>query len=461
MELNITNELRKCGFLEISRLGQGTYGIVYKIVDKDNKPYALKYILPEKDFEKLGITNLVEIDVMSRFNHPNLIHSCGVLTKNKYPIQGLAIMEPLGYLTLRDLGNVEALSLPDKLKILYKLTRAVDFLHDNGVLHLDIKQSNVVLTKDHHPYLIDFGLSIYVDDAKIGTKFPGILVTTDYRPPEIVAGGRMYNSAVDVYSLGMLFLYTCNGRDIFRNLDTEISDQDLLQLIYTYITPVNINKHLRGLPEDLKNLIINMLHHNPNKRPTVKQIWQNPIFTQETIEATTLITDISYDYSSDHRDIIKLIIHWCPKYIPTSVLFAAIDLYNRVGSFYKDKSMESRLIVATTCLFMASKLLDNILLLDSYVLDVNKLAPNVTQESIIQIERDIVQHLQGILYVSNLYKACKTGDELRTSFADIVLAKDSSVYARLDIPQWTKNMKEANLTEEYPSKNILVSDLYT
>jgi serine/threonine protein kinase len=469
-------QVSDCGYKPIRKKGQGTYGVVYEVGDMDGDLFAFKYILPDPYYKIYGIDNLNEIDILSRVNHPYIIHAPKIITARNCKIDGIAVILPLADRTLNDIiGDVRA-TTETKIPIIYKLATALEFLHRAGILHLDIKGSNVVLQdiNANHPYLIDFGLSMFVDDASIGRYNSDVLVTIDHRPPEILAGGRMYNAAVDVWSFGIMMLYILSGqRNIFPGVDFNMRPEEFGQLVSKkFSTTENIEKLLSNVREKYRNncidLISRILSINPILRPTAKEICNHPLFNdfRHPVEGTLSVPPIYHDYPKDHRDILKVLIHWARNIYPKSraqLMFLAVDLFNRMGSFFKDKTDIQRIILAATCLWMAAKLLNDGIRLDEYVVAVAKMVPDLSADlsadKILETEIEIIHTLEGVLNVSQIYRTCSDGYELELSFQNIIISKDSTLYSRVDLIGWSKIMKESKPNKSLPTKDIKISSL--
>ncbi|KAK4570162.1 hypothetical protein LTR86_002242 [Recurvomyces mirabilis] len=94
---------------------------------------------------------------------------------------------------------------PSEIKtLLLQLTSAVDFLHDNWILHRDLKTSNILLSNRGEIKLADFGMARFVGDPA-PANLTQMVVTLWYRAPELLLGAREYGASIDVWSLGCIF----------------------------------------------------------------------------------------------------------------------------------------------------------------------------------------------------------------------------------------------------------------
>ena len=309
-----------------------------------------------------------------------------------------------------------------------------------------------------------------VDDIVCGKYDKQLRVTVDYRAPEILIGGRIYNAAVDVWAFGIMVLSVMVSRDVFDvNFDT-ISDTNFHQVITNmFSNPTIIRNFLKGIRpkyyEDCVDFFTKILKINANERLTASQICDHPLFKEfsdKGITGSIEIPSILHDYADDHRDILKLIIYWAETLYATSLielLFLAIDLFNRVDSFYKNHQSIDRMTLAATCLWVAAKLTnDKLISLDVYVPKIIETIENITINNILETEINIIHFLNGILHVSNLYKLCSNGDELKLSFEHIIMSKDSTLYARTDVPEWIRSIKSLVGLPRIPHKNISICD---
>ncbi|HTI16017.1 MAG TPA: serine/threonine-protein kinase [Dictyobacter sp.] len=151
------------------------------------------------------------------------------------------------------------LSLEEAGELLNQLASALQFAHDHGVLHRDIKSSNVLLRDDHYAYLTDFGLVKTMDDKYSLTRSGFLIGTPEYMAPELVDANATPLS--DIYALGVLLYQMVTGVVPFRAAN-----------------PVAVvMKHLRDVPPppssinpaispDVERVILQTLEKDPQRR---------------------------------------------------------------------------------------------------------------------------------------------------------------------------------------------------
>jgi cell division cycle 2-like len=97
----------------------------------------------------------------------------------------------------------EPFLLSEVKRLVLQLTQGVAYLHDNWILHRDLKTSNLLLNNRGQLKIADFGMARYVGDP--GPKLTQLVVTLWYRSPELLLGAKVYNGAVDMWSVGCIF----------------------------------------------------------------------------------------------------------------------------------------------------------------------------------------------------------------------------------------------------------------
>ncbi|KAI3662377.1 hypothetical protein MP638_004901 [Amoeboaphelidium occidentale] len=314
--------LGRCNSVEnyekISRIGEGTYGVVYKAKDKaTGQIVALKKIRmepepssPAKGDAKeqkaehippdgLPLAHFREIQLLMSLNHPNVVsvldivvgsHLGSIFTVMEYCVHDMAALldsmtQPFG---------------PAEIKcLMHQLLRGLEFLHDHYVIHRDLKLSNLLLSSDGTLKIADFGLA-----RKFGNPPQSMtpkVVTLWYRSPELLYGEVNYTTAIDVWSVGCIFgEFLCNS-PLFPG-STELQQFNLIVDLMGEPTlevwpemrnlPLYSEFQLRIQPEcktDVKfasqtpnclNLLESMLAYRPASRITVAQALKHTYFTE-------------------------------------------------------------------------------------------------------------------------------------------------------------------------------------
>lgn len=467
-DLSVIDQIRSCGF-EPEKVDEGAYGTIFSVRDYQGAMFAIKYI-KEPLYQLVGFQGLPEIDILSRVEHPHIIHSGMIITSLSCELRdSLAISMPLADMTLSTAIVNNLFTTEAKLGIIYKLVTALDFLHGHNILHLDIKTTNIVL-RDNQPYLIDFGLAMFVEDATKGRNYAHELVTETNRPPEIFAGGRQYNAAVDVWSLGMVILSLLSGKS-FLFSDTVSWGMNKLMIIELETIVQSLPKLLVNLSQKYRSqclsLLQTMLELDPKRRLTTAQVIEHSLFDDVRMLIVGHINQPVYNpvYSSDHRDILKIMLLWAQQvFIDNSAqsLLLAIDIYNRASTFYDSTitTTTQRMALGAMCLVMGMKLLEEVYLnLPQYQIVINKLIPEITTKDLLNAETEILYHLDGVLYRSPFFDKLTTGDELILTFSHIIMDRDSTLYLRVDYDAWVRLVKQLESNKIYPTKDITIKQL--
>ena len=458
----MANDLEKapdvCGYTHLTFLGKGAYGIVTEVVDGQSGLYALKYVVNEPNYAVFGWTDFAEIDLLSRLDHPHLLHLVKIITNQDCPaLNGIGLLLPLADQTVGSfMKNVTRLAV-DRLAVLYKLATGLAFMHDNHALHLDVAAKNALL-QGNRPYFADFGLSMLVDDTEAQNESYHRKVTIIYRPPELLQAELdqdiiYVSNKTDVWSFGILCIEVLLGAENIYSgvMQTDFESEEMLSLINAFFGDDSfLSDVVQEVAEDVRapllELLSGMLKLDPAQRISMNTVVNHPAWASvrdhlpKPITGNVLDSRINTDYDPSHRETLKLLFSLAAKItrnFDAEVLFLTIDLYNRVGAQFKGQPREL-LLAATTALWMAPKILLRSGGSIRYILQETKKIANTTftPAELLAMEIKIVRLLKGMLYVMRLYHACKNVYQLRMSLRSIVLDRDSTVYARVDIPAW-------------------------
>ncbi|PRQ17035.1 putative protein-serine/threonine kinase CMGC-CDK-PITSLRE family [Rosa chinensis] len=222
-----TNMLQGCrSVAEFTKLdgmlGEGTYGVVYRARDKQTgEIVAIKKVKMDKSNEGFPITSLREINILLSCNHPSIV---GVKEVVHNGDDIFMVMECMEYeLKLLTEATKQPFSIGEVKYLMRSLLEGVKYLHDNWVLHRDVKTSNILLNKEGELKICDFGLSRqYGSPLK---PYTSLVVTLWYRAPELLLGQKQYSTAIDMWSVGCIMAELLAKEALFQG-KTEVDQLD-------------------------------------------------------------------------------------------------------------------------------------------------------------------------------------------------------------------------------------------
>lgn len=211
----------------LNRVAEGTYGVVFRAEDKKSGEIcALKRLKMEKEREGFPITSLREIVTLLKAKHENVINVmeiCVGSTKDKIFIA----MEFLEH----DLkGLMETMkskfTIGEVKTLMHQLMLGVDHLHDNWILHRDLKTSNLLLNHRGVLKIADFGLAREYGSPL--NDYTQVVVTLWYRCPELLLGQKRYSTYIDIWSCGCIMGEFLQGKPLFPGK----TEQEQVKLIF-------------------------------------------------------------------------------------------------------------------------------------------------------------------------------------------------------------------------------------
>lgn len=216
------------------KLGEGTYGVVYKAIDhRTGETVAIKRIrldMARVAIEGVPSTALREISVLKELRHPNVIRLYDVIPVD---FKLFLVFEFLRQ-DLKDFLQTTPVPVPHALakSYLFQLLEALRYCHSRRVIHRDLKPQNILINKLGALKLADFGLSRAFTIPM--NRYTREVVTLWYRPPEILMGAKVYATTVDIWCAGCIFYEMVTKKTLFAG-DSEI-DQ-LFRIFRTLGTP--------------------------------------------------------------------------------------------------------------------------------------------------------------------------------------------------------------------------------
>jgi len=191
-------------FETLNHIEEGSYGWVSRARELSTQSIvALKKVKMDYKQDGFPITALREINILQKARHVNIVELKEVLSGDD-SLECVLVMEFLEH-DLRTLQEdmAEPFLASEVKTLLRQLTSAVGFLHDNYIMHRDLKTSNILLNNRGQLKLADFGMARYIPPPS--APLTQLVVTLWYRAPELLLGTTIYGTEVDMWSVGCIF----------------------------------------------------------------------------------------------------------------------------------------------------------------------------------------------------------------------------------------------------------------
>ncbi|CEL93526.1 unnamed protein product [Vitrella brassicaformis CCMP3155] len=265
------------------QLGKGTYGVVHRCRSRHrpDREYAVKIMDIQKMKEMEMEEQLFkEIGIQQNLKHPNILRLRETYddSQNVYLVLELAengqLFSKLKHSPMGRLGNERA------CRYFTETVRGVHYLHQRKVAHRDLKPENLLLDKDDHIKIADFGWSTELEHER--TTMCG---TLDYLAPEILRGDS-YDLSVDLWCLGILLYEMLTARTPFMSKSQVEMVQRMLREEYSY--PPQLSD---TIDTEAKAIIAGLLRSDPSCRMSIAALsaaaeaWYTKYHTADTSSA--------------------------------------------------------------------------------------------------------------------------------------------------------------------------------
>jgi serine/threonine protein kinase len=252
-------------FVILEEIGRGGYSKVYLVSNKKTgRKYALKAAFKFKKDKNRTDRSYTEIAVLRKLNHPNIIKLKGWFEDAE------TVYMVLEYIQNKDCAKVFKKTLPTKnqLKhILRQLVNVLEYIHNQGVVHRDIKLENILIDDKMNIKLIDFGLAAILEDKY--DMIEGTVGTCRYSACELIKG-ESYGSSVDLWSFGVVCFLLITGSYPF--------DGSKKESIFARIVNKKINYSKYDLSSNEIHLLKGLLEKDPEKRTEIEDVLKEPFF---------------------------------------------------------------------------------------------------------------------------------------------------------------------------------------
>ncbi|MHC5035941.1 MAG: serine/threonine protein kinase [Planctomycetota bacterium] len=252
---------RNIGKYEIlSEVGRGGMGVVYKARHLESgQTVALKVLLPAEapsaeDVERFR----QEARTASGLSHPGIVRVLDVGEEKGIPYFAMEFLDgqPLDI----EIGE-NPISPQRALTIVRDIALALSYAHQNGVLHGDLKPSNIFMTSEGKPMLGDFGLAKRVMSGQKSPPRGFVFGTPGYIAPERFEGGRKADARADIFALGAVLYEMLTHRPPFEGATLENVISRVLRE-----EPLPPSRFGAGLPEEIEAICLKCLEKNPADR---------------------------------------------------------------------------------------------------------------------------------------------------------------------------------------------------
>ncbi|CAG8615762.1 5278_t:CDS:2 [Paraglomus occultum] len=283
---------------KLNRIEEGAYGVVYRARDRaTGEIVALKKLKLDKEKNGFPITSLREVKTLLQAKHPNIVNVREIVVGETLT-QIFIVMDFVEHDLKSLMEDMQSPFLQSEVKtIMIQLLSAVATLHDNWIIHRDLKTSNLLLNNRGQIKVADFGLARSYG-SPLG-PMTDVVVTLWYRAPELLLGSKTYSTAIDMWSVGCIFGELVNKEPVLPGR-TEIDQLDKIFRLLGMpnekiwpgfsklpnaknITHSTLRSRFPYLTENGIDLMSKLLTYDPAKRITAEKALKHPYFMESPL----------------------------------------------------------------------------------------------------------------------------------------------------------------------------------
>lgn len=300
------------------KLGSGTCGVVHKALDTVlDREVAIKLSPAGEPHVTTGkvpgaqCAYQTELYAAGRLRHPNIVtvHDAGQFGELNY-----MVMEAVRGRTLKHFGKGQKLLPPYRaLEVIIDCCKALDYSHDKGILHRDVKPANIMIASNGSVKLLDYGIAVgLTDDVALSRKGP-TLGTPNYMSPEQILG-RALGPASDLYSLGTVLFELVTGKQLYKARKVK----DLFRAVVHERAPA-VAEFRPDLPVEFSNVIAKVLEKKPEQRfqsgteliaallPFVEEFKTRDSHTPDQRHLASYCAELSFFAGLNETDVLRLL----------------------------------------------------------------------------------------------------------------------------------------------------------
>lgn len=247
-------------FRIVEQIGAGGMATVFKAYQPVLDRYVAVKVLPDYHARDPIFKErfLREARSVAKLDHPNIVQ---IYLFGEEESITYIVMQYVDGGTLKDkLRQVGALPASDALKFVIQAAEGLGAAHENGIIHRDVKPANMLLRKDGHLLLSDFGIVKILEGTTNLTRVGTGIGTPQYMSPE-QGTGQPVDASSDIYSLGIVLFHCLTGRVPFN------ADSPLTITVKHLNEPLPVEfLHHVGVPAQIEQIILKMCAKSPPER---------------------------------------------------------------------------------------------------------------------------------------------------------------------------------------------------
>jgi len=275
----LANELLEYEIGEL--LGAGGQGAVFRASHKTlRRDVAIKVLIHGRHATKRQRERFLrEVEISARMRHENIaiVYDCGIVDQCPY-----AVIEYVQGATLNDYLVLERPDITSQLRLIQQIAAGVNYAHQRGVIHRDLKPQNILINANGQPKIVDFGLAKSLADdgtQSVFSRADEVVGTVQYFSPEQASGDSgAVDVRTDVYGLGLIFYEILAGRLPYpvvtgtQALKDEINSTPPTPLVSTIMTQEG-QRISRSNAKDIEAIVFKALEKRQQDRyQTVQEL---------------------------------------------------------------------------------------------------------------------------------------------------------------------------------------------
>jgi len=255
------------GYELAAKLGEGGMGTVYKALQPRLDRWVAVKVLPA---DRLGDARAVarferEIKAVGKLQHPNIVVAHDASEENGMHYLVMEYVE--GCDLSRLVRRCGPLAIADACELVRQAAAGLQHAHEHGLVHRDVKPSNLMLTTGGQVKLLDLGLALLGGPRTAGDELTGtnqMMGTADYMAPEQAGDSRAVDIRADVYSLGCTFYKLLTGEAPFAGPRFSTPLQKMMAHVQSVVPPISQRRN--DVPAALVMVLKGMLAKKPADR---------------------------------------------------------------------------------------------------------------------------------------------------------------------------------------------------